>query len=272
MKSPVIVVIVSLILCSFAREAWSDTIPFTNFANYRRISADGIIYGGNPLEAKNPLDETSAPWTWYTETMHEPAPFWPVFDGTVTYFDQAIPGGPPTFLPDGRVLFAMETITTIEARDEPGGEVVGTMTLRSTEPHPGIIDINPDRLIVDEMSGMVLSRGWTGDNSEPVPEPWAYVVESETGIFADDPYEFLGEQSISYNALFAYPLVEGLTPAESVMSTVADGPRRLLGVVGELVWSGQYETVPEPSTLWLGASALLGALVFVRSLAHRRSP
>ena len=239
-----------------------NRIPFTNFANYRRMSPDGTVYGGNPFDAVNPLDGSSAPWTWYEEPVHESVPFWRSFDGTITYLDRALLEQPPTFLPDGRVLFVFPTVTAVEARDIPGGDVTEHHH-HSNDATTHLYDRHRTRSTHRRRGQcMVFSLGvhrWQGGPSARA----AFLRRRERNrMFAKDAYEFVGDQFMTYNAQIAYPLVPGLTPSESIQSTILF-TRHLIGAVGELVRSGRSK-YPGPSTGSLVMFSFFGAATFVR--------
>lgn len=216
-------------LGAFPTSTLGQPISFTNYGGYYRADPTGSKFSGY---------HHVGPWTWFPQT-NEAAPFW---NSVVTFEDVATPAGEPGFSEDGIVSIPVNGTLTVNAHSpEDPEKVIGTMVLTSTGPFNIVGDLNPEHATLDEQLGMLYTR-W-GSPLLPEGQPVAtYVLEEETGVFAEDDLQLVGEQHVSYNALLGLQLAEGLS-VEEVMQRA--GPPTVVGGFGEWSWTGQYEIISE---------------------------
>ena len=208
-----------------AMSAQGQPTSFTNYGGYYRADPTGSKFSGY---------HHAGPWTWFPQA-NDPAPFW---DSLVTFVDVATPAGEPQFSEDGIVSIPVTGTLTVNAHSpENPGEVIGTMLLTSAAPFNIVGDLNPAHATLDEQMGMIYTR-W-GSPLLPEGQPAAtYVLEEETGVFAEDDFRLVGEQDMFYNAVLGLQLVEGLSIEETLQRA---GPPTTVGGFGEWAWTGQYE-------------------------------
>jgi len=240
----------AMMLGAAATIADADGTEPIRFANY---SVDGqTVLKNNPEGA--PIGSiwsgryASGPWTWLDET----APATPFWHANVTAVSDGFFTGPPSLDENMVLLMPYAATYTISAHEGTNtGPVIGTMVFDMATPG-NVVDYDASNAIVDEETGMIMIRF-----GHPVPggEPFAILtLTAETGVFAEDGIDLVGEQQMFSSGCVQLPLIDGMALQDNIFATFP------IGGIGETVWVGHY--VPEPATLLLLAGG--GALALLR--------
>jgi hypothetical protein len=170
------------------------------------------------------LNWGQGPWTWAEITGD------PLLDSSVTAVLDLRTTGSADISDDLMATLPIGGTLTLTAHDEHFPDVpTGTMVLSGAGIN--IIDINAERVIVDEGSGMFLA---------PFHPPGPQVIltlQEATGVFGHITQ--VGAWTLSLAGSYAIPLIEGQELQDNIF-TALGGEVALIGGIGEFSLSGLY--------------------------------
>jgi hypothetical protein len=190
------------------------------FADFGSGTTTQLFAGGATWQ----LNWGQGPWTWSEATSD------PLLDATVSAVLDLRTTAAADVSADLVATLPIAGTLTLTAHDVHFPEVpTGTMILSGAGVN--VIDINAERVIVDEGSGMFLT---------PFHPPGPQVMltlEEATGVFAHITQ--IGPWQLSIAGSYAIPLIEGLELQDNIM-TALGGKVALIGGFGEFSLNGLY--------------------------------